>query len=43
MILKKGMIIRKLLGGGAAAPAPPVVRPWIKFKSDKTGQLDFNS
>ena len=43
---EKRMIISKLLGGGGGGCSPQLpwlLRPWIEFKSDKTGQLDFNS
>ena len=36
-------MIRKLLGGGYSPQLPRLLRSWIEFKSDKTGQLDFNS
>jgi hypothetical protein len=43
---EKRMIISKLLGGGGGGCSlqlPWLLWPWVVFKSDKTGQLGFNS
>jgi hypothetical protein len=39
MILKKEWLLANYWGGGSSPQLPRLLRPWIEFKSDKTGTI----